>query len=418
MFTAQRRHALMTLRRLERASSALVVTVGIAASAVMLPAGSASAEDYTFVSLPDFLNQDVADVPAADERCALSWRQGDPTSTTPQYEAELAEVLAGIKDKSGATDALVAGDMVEGRWGKDTENTGIFGSLGTYIKGKAALRRAACTYYPAWKARFDVAGLTPYTALGDHEVGDGHWNVDTYGPYARFKHRAQHVFKNEWARYLGMPEGASHPAKGPAQKTAYATYLRPEVLLVDVDVFKKTDNDVVIDLDDAQQHWLNGVLRQANQRSVNWIIVQGHVPVLKPVRHSRSSIPRLEWTHGAENAFWQSLERYDVDLYLTGEVHATTMRQHNGVTQLSHGGLFYKAEFSYLTATVGGGQIALVTRAYDARMTGGDPVIWQTDRRVGREGVEYGAPHVTGRATLTENGDLSGRNGLLKRYTP
>ena len=49
----------------------------------------------------------------------------------------------------GTRDVLVAGDLVEGRWGRDDSRSGVFGPVRTEAQRLRAWRRAAAVYYPA-----------------------------------------------------------------------------------------------------------------------------------------------------------------------------------------------------------------------------------------------------------------------------
>lgn len=400
---------------------ALVLAVAAMSTALVQPAGPGlgsegrAAPDYTFVSMPDFLNADVADLSGSP---MASWDDGDPIATTSEYEEQIGIVLDEVA-REGARDVLVAGDMVEGRWGMDVEETGIFGPVDTYEQKVEAVRRAAGTYYPAWKQRFDVRGLETFTSLGDHEIGDGHWNGLVYGPYAEFKHQALGVFKSEWATYLngGGNRFANHPKEGQARKTAYATMLHPEVLLVTMDVFRRTKLDVVVDPGPAQLGWLRSNLARARAAGVDWVVVQGHIPVLRPVRATRSSFPKLKFQDGRSSEFWRTLARYDVDLYLAGEVHATTAKRDRGVLQISHGGLFYVGEASYLVGRVFRNRLEIETRAFDASVLEDGPRFWQTMRRTSPVSIDYRSEsHRTGSMGLTRSGEVLYRTGLLKPW--
>jgi hypothetical protein len=84
----------------------------------------------------------------------------------------------------------------------------------------------------------------------------------------------------------------------------------------------------------------------------------GHTPILGPVAKESSSGLMLEG--GQESPLWQALKKYNVDLYLCGEMHAVTCTQADGVLQIAHGGLFgYNAKVNYLVATVRGEKIDL-----------------------------------------------------------
>ena len=117
---------------------------------------------YRFVSAPDFLNQDVADL-TADGRTqhVVDRRTGEvANSTNADYETALDHVIERDGRRHGTRDVLVAGDLVEGRWGRDDSRSGVFGPVRTQAQRLRAWRRAADVYYPAWRQRFDDHGLT------------------------------------------------------------------------------------------------------------------------------------------------------------------------------------------------------------------------------------------------------------------
>ena len=74
---------------------------------------------------------------------------------------------------------------------------------------------------------------------------------------------------------------------------------------------------------------------KAQSDGVQWTIVQGHVPILEPVRSRGSS--DLRYPGGTSSALWKMFEKYGVDLYLAGEVHDTTASTSDGIVQLAHG---------------------------------------------------------------------------------
>lgn len=126
---------------------------------------------YRFISAPDFLNQDVADLTARGGRPVLDPTSGRvANSTSASYEDALLEMLNEMRSQ-GARDVLVAGDLVEGRWGRDDSSAGVFGPIETPSQRFNAARAAADVYYRSWARRLALHGLTPYPALGDHEIG-------------------------------------------------------------------------------------------------------------------------------------------------------------------------------------------------------------------------------------------------------
>ena len=70
--------------------------------------------------------------------------------------------------------------------------------------------------------------------------------------------------------------------------------------------------------------WFEQVLKVAREdlSSINHIIVQAHMPVQEPVRTVNSSSMKVD--DGENSEFWKLMVKYNVDLYLAGEVHSTT----------------------------------------------------------------------------------------------
>jgi hypothetical protein len=371
------------------------------------------APSYRFVAAPDFLNQDVGDV-----RTLPTWKRGDPNSWTPQLQKYIRAFL----DEIAATDpgsVLVPGDLVEGRWGRDDEGTGLFGPVRTDAQRAAAVRRAANFYYATYVKRFAERGLTLHAAVGDHDIGDNDWNDDNH--WTTFKRRHLALFKQLFAKYLtrtpdGEPRYADRPVRTSFADTSYAVRLSPDVLLVSLDEFHRRDGDVHLEVTGGQLAWLRNTLARARAEHVPWVVVQGHNPVLYPVREVSSSGGHVEG--GEQSPLWRTMAKYGVDLYLAGEVHATTMRQADGVTQVSTGGLLYRGEATYLAASVYDDRIDLEVR----RMPGspGGSKLWQTTGPRTRAGTRWDdSPSVTiGTMTLSADGRAVNQTGLLQDWTP
>jgi len=373
-------------------------------------------QTYRFLSSPDFLNADIGDV-----REDPSWRPGQPNSTNASYERALDTILGAWHDE-GVRDLLVAGDLVEGHWGRDDADTGTFGPVGTLPERKAAVARAGALYYGQWRERIEQAGLVPYPAVGDHELGDNPWPADSPG-YGRFKHRAFGTFLSAFGDALttedGRPRFASHP-KGPSHRAAYSVRLAPEVLLVTVNVFQRTDADIVPKIDDQQLAWLDKVLTRADEDGVDWVIVQGHTPVLGPVRAKGSS--GLFYENGADSEFWRTLTEHDVDLYLCGEVHDATAivpDDPDQPVQVSHGGLIAYAGVNYVVGTVLGDELDLTLKRFRGTHGAKDERhhLWQTSNKIQPETVRYDPrPYVAGRLVMTSDGHVLERRGDFEEY--
>ena len=132
-------------------------------------------------------------------------------------------------------------------------------------------------------------------------------------------------------RYNGMIGNAlARPHNSTFSDTAYA-YLHKNTMIVTVDPFYQESpyteiarsGTVAMKVTGDQLTWLDNVLGEARKLpKIKHIFVQGHTPVLHPVRKSRSSGQMLEGEEKSE--FWQTLRRHKVDIYFTGEVRRFT----------------------------------------------------------------------------------------------
>ncbi|WP_370247834.1 metallophosphoesterase [Nocardioides sp.] len=360
--------------------------------------------DLRLLSSPDFLNGDVGDL----ARGPSAWTpQRSANSTNAAYETALDTVM----DDWAALDpdaVLVAGDLVDGRWGYDEQRTGNFGPVDTPAQQQRAVRRAARTYYPQWAERFAERDLPVAPAMGDHEYGDNPWSAR--------KRALAPTFKDEWARqFTRTADGGlrypDHP-QGPAAATAYAARPTPEVQIVTLDVFDITPARARLGLDPQQRRWLRGVLARAQRDGVEWIVVQGHIPVLWPVVSRGSS--RLHYPGAARSDLWRLMKRYGVDLYLCGEVHDTEVVQRDGITQISHGGIFQFGLTTALTMDFYGDRLYLTLRDYRMSHSDAQGRLWETRR----EGMPAdlrvsGAPITLGTAILGGN-EVRSSSGLLR----
>jgi len=264
--------------------------------------GVASVQPWRFVSIPDFLNVDL-------------------TYPQPGWEDALDYVLKAVKAENPEF-VLVAGDLVMGRW-----------------PDKESIEKYAATYYPAWIKRMQDHGLTFYTAVGDHDIGDNPWRGD--------KAKLVRTFKRQFQKYLKMPLNGPLRMKG----TAF-WFVHENALFVALDVFEKGEGPqggIVPKVTGEQLEWLRQTL--TDNPGLEHVVVMGHTPILGPVAKESSSGLMLEG--GAESPLWQTLKEHRVDLYLCGEVHAITCTEADGVLQIAHGGLFgYNPKVNYLVATV------------------------------------------------------------------
>ena len=366
----------------EQMSGEVTASNGLVSRTTPLPPRTISGGDPTLspdlrlLSSPDFLNNDVGDLAAGPG----FWSKQNPlTRTTNSTNAAYEVALDRIMDDWQSLDpdaVLVAGDLVDGRWGYDDHDSGNFGPVDTRAERRKAVRRAARTYYPQWKQRFTDHDLAVFPAMGDHEYGDN--------PWPRRKRALARVFKAEFAREFttdaaGRPLIADHP-RGPARLTAYAARPTSDVQVVTLDVFDITPARAKVQVDRQQMKWLRDVLRKARRDDVHWVVVQAHTPILYPVRTRASS--RLHYPGGSKSQLWKVFKRFGVDLYFAGEVHDTTAAQSDGIVQISHGGIFHFSLTTALLLDFYGDRVYVTLRDYDVQHSE-DPAgrrLWETRR--------------------------------------
>ena len=180
------------------------------------------------LSSPDFLNADVGDL----ARGPGFWTpRRSSNGINAEYRRAIDKVLADWKALEPAG-VLVAGDLVDGRWGRDSKGTGNFGPVGTVSEQQRALDLAAATYYPQWLQRFRRHGLKVFPAVGDHEYGDNPWPADKRVLVPRFRHRFAHYFTRTRSGKAEVPRPSEgrprvHGVRRPAAARRPADHPRP-----------------------------------------------------------------------------------------------------------------------------------------------------------------------------------------------
>lgn len=385
------------------------------AFSLVAPAGNAlAASTYKFVSMPDYWNADIGDVSGSPY-----YRADAPNSTNASYQAADDFILSSIQAE-GITDMYSVGDFVEGHWAIDTLGTGNFGPLTTPDEKRASVKLSGDTYYPQVMNRFTSHGFTLYPGLGDHEIGDNDWKKAD--PSQSFKYYNMGTFKYTYSRNMmqtspGVYRFSNRPI-GQAKGTAYAVRPNPNVQLITLDVFSKSTSNIIAQLDADQYAWVEKVLKKANADGVKWIIVQGHTPIVSPVRKSRSS--GMIYQNGTKSALWSLLKKYKVDVYLAGEVHDVTGHYVDGIAQISHGGLAYWGDANYIVGEITDDTLKITSKRFTGTADWTN-TMWQTDMTKAKPiSVTYdGNPAVTaGEMTITSSNTLVSRSGNLDVYTP
>ncbi len=81
--------------------------------------------------------------------------------------------------------------------------------------------------------------------------------------------------------------------------------------------------------------WFEKILIEANKDdSICHIFVQGHLPIMTPVRKLNSS--SMVFDKGIDSNFWKLMRKYGVDIYFGGEVHALSASKdpHSNLIQI------------------------------------------------------------------------------------
>ena len=379
----------------------------VLSASALLPASVAADRSYRFVSAPDSWNSDIGDV-----REAVGWDPGEPNSINRSWRRAIAAVLDEMALRTPRF-VLVAGDLVEGEWDEDLDGYGTFGSVADLVGKRRAIRAAARTYYPQWRAQFRRHGLRVHAAMGDHEIGDNWWDDPS-------ERAAVATYRSAWSNqftYRPSTERFVYPSHPPARtqhaRTAYAFRSGP-VLFVTVDAFHQRPDGVVhTEIVGSQLRWLRRVLARARQDpSVRFVIVQGHAPVLRAERSVGSSDLRIRG--GESSRFWRTLEAHDVDLYLCGETHAISTANRGGVEQVVHGSTLSFATFNYLTVAVSPTRLALRLRRAPLTRTR-TPKLWQVGDKRPSATLQVGRFAVVGTMTITADGHEQNRRGMFQR---
>ncbi len=243
----------------------------------------------------------------------------------PGWEDAVGWFLEGMK-KEGPAFSLLAGDIMDARWWTDPEE----------------VRRETQLYWSGFKKRFEDKGIKLYIAPGDHEYGDDQ---------GLRKMNLAPVFAEQFASLLDMPRNGPEHKKG----LAYS-FAKQNLAVISVDTFEDAGNRMSMTVSGKQLAWFEEQLKKHQDKE--FIIVQGHVPVVGPVRSKNSSANMLEG--GTDTAFWKTMVKYGVDAYFCGEHHRITVTKHDGIWQIVHGALWgTQTDLNYLRGCVWPGRLSL-----------------------------------------------------------
>lgn len=273
---------------------------------------------------------------------ASDWHsaEGGVVSKNPEYfernqESEKRNIAGTVACKPDVV--LIAGDVGSGHW-----TMGALRNSGVLKKGETieqAIHRFGEKTYRTMKNNFAAAGVDRlWVCVGDHGIGDNDWAPGSERSRCVPYHRA--IFgksyntdaRGKWLWPSTVCGAPSRPTGTKYQDTSFAVRHK-NVLFVIVDIFHQEGvgdrlhprhGSVNPDLVGKHLAWFEKVLAAGRaDKSIRYIFVQAHTPALPPIRGQSSSMMMADKFDGSN--LWTALRKHRVDLYLAGEVHATTI---------------------------------------------------------------------------------------------
>lgn len=319
-------------------------------------------EVVRFTSAPDIFN----------------WNISNPQ---PGWEETLDWFFTRLKEE-GSDFHLNAGDIMDARWWDSPEQ----------------VARKTKEYWSGFLKRYEAYGLNLYVAPGDHEYGDD-------GGLKRDE--IARAFAKEFTAQMGMP------TNGPAENKGRAFWARHNnLLLVTLDTFVDRGEGVPFGytVGEAQLAWLDQTL--AAHADADFVIVQGHLPIVGPVNSKNSSASMLE--EGTDSKLWKVMVEHKVDVYLCGEHHRITVLKQDGVWQVVHGALWgTQTDLNYLRGQVTEDALTLELLEFDVEYDGGyigdhphrEPKNKPREMVRLAESTKENGPRVSGRLVLSKNAE-------------
>ena len=196
--------------------------------------------------------------------------------------------------------------------------------------------------------------MTVYVAPGDHEYGDD-------GGLARGN--IARAFGQEFSRQMGMPRN------GPREHVGRSFFVRQgDLLVITLDTFEDAGKRFAYTVGDKQLQWLDNVL--TDHKDAQFVLVQGHLPVVGPVKSKNSSASMLRG--GTDSGLWKLMVRHNVDAYLCGEHHRITVKKQDGIWQIVHGALWgTQTDLNYMRGSMNDGELTLELIEFTVEYSGG-----------------------------------------------
>jgi hypothetical protein len=275
-------------------------------------------QEIRFTSVPDIFNWNIA-------------------NPQPGWEETISWFLDRLQE-DGPDFTLNAGDIMDARWWDDANQVKVMTEI----------------YWGGFNRRFAERNMKVYVAPGDHEYGDD--GGLARGDIAR-------AFGEQFTNLMGMPKN------GPAGHQGRSFYTRHDNLLViTLDTFEDAGKRFAYTVGQDQLDWMERTLQ--DRKDAEFVIVQGHLPIIGPVKSQNSSASMLKG--GEDSGLWKLMVKYGVDAYFCGEHHRITVKKHDGIWQIVHGALWgTQTDLNYLRGAVSDGSLKLELLKFDVQYDGG-----------------------------------------------
>ncbi|MFC1799798.1 LamG-like jellyroll fold domain-containing protein [Candidatus Eisenbacteria bacterium] len=271
--------------------------------------------------------------------CHPDWHAGDralePDSPWEESTRNRETILSDMR-RYGPRYLLLAGDMIGGDW---------LGERRAYLARRFApggtddelVYECATFLYEAMNRQFRSFGMEPVASLGDHDLGDQNWpqgspKAGVIDAYKRAFAAAYTLDAEGKSRYDGLIGGVPQRPVGTAYENTSYAFVDGNVLFVTIDIFRFEGPDTTLDpargvlsieLAPEQKGWLDRLLTEAAAiNSIQFTVVQAHHPVLTPMRKLQTSCITVK--DYENSSFWRLLQKHNVDVYISGEMHALT----------------------------------------------------------------------------------------------
>jgi hypothetical protein len=256
---------------------------------------------------------------------------------------------------------LFPGDMHQAHYLKEK----VFKDKFPQMSDSLLIQHGSKLAYDNFKMHCTRFGFAPILCVGDHELNDDSWRLNTpickALPVFKDAFRLAAMFDSSGKELYtdsigGVPQ---RPLGTPYAGTSYA-FIRGNIMFVTVDTYRYEGPDVIVgDMTTSHQcgtgavvgahlDWLDKVLAAGRKApGVDFVIVQAHLPILRPVRSYMSSLMLID--DYERSTLWQTMVANGVDIYLGGEIHMPTTSRQKGTSLIQ---IISGSQSSFLVGTV------------------------------------------------------------------